>query len=436
MIVVQDLRRLVRLPGFRRLFTVRLVSQCSDGMFQIGLATLFFFSPERASSAGQVAVAFGVLLAPFTIVGPWAGVFLDRWRRRQVLLVGNSLRAVVALVIVALMVTTPPDDELGVAVYLLALVNLSVNRFLLAALSAGLPRVVDGPQLLTANSLLPTLGAVAAGVGGGVGLALGLVLPAGRAQDAGAVTVAAVLMVVAAAAALRLGPDSLGPDDAASAPPFRRAVARLAVSLADGATYLARRGTPGQALVVMAVHRFLFGTTLVAAILVSRNLLADPADADAGLATFAAISAATALGFGLAVVLTPALSPYTGTHGWIVACLVLGAVAQALLAVDVSRWTMLVAGAALGLSSQGAKIAVDTIVQRDTSDAFLGRAFSLYDVLYNSALLGAAALAAVALPDTGASRALFLTLTVVYLATAGVYGLRGARAPRDVAAAR
>ena len=435
MSVSAELRVLQRRPGFRRLFTVRLLSQCADGMFQIGLATLFFFSPERASSAGQVAVAFAVLLAPFTIVGPWAGVFLDRWRRRQVLLVGNVLRAAVALVIVALMVTTPPDDDLGVAVYLLALVNLSINRFLLAALSAGLPHVVDGPLLLTANSLLPTLGAVSAGVGAGVGLGLGLVVPTGRAQDAAAVLVSAALMSTAAWAASRLGRGQLGPDDAASAPPLSRAVARLAWALADGARYLVARGTPGQALAVMAVHRFLFGTTLVAAILISRNLLADPADAEAGLAAFAAVSAATAAGFGLAVVLTPVLSPRSGTHSWITGCLVLGAAAQGLLVLEVTAWTMLVAGAALGLSSQGAKIAVDTVVQRDTADAFLGRAFALYDVLYNSALLGAAALAAVALPDSGASRALFVVLTGGYVGAAVVFHTWGARSPRAAATA-
>ena len=90
--VVAELRRLLALTGFRRLFAVRLTSQAGDGMFQVGLATLFFFSPESAGTATGVAAAFAVLLLPFTVVGPWAGVLLDRWRRRQVLLVGN-LRA-------------------------------------------------------------------------------------------------------------------------------------------------------------------------------------------------------------------------------------------------------------------------------------------------------------------------------------------------------
>lgn len=248
-------------------------------------------------------------------------------------------------------------------------------------------------------------------------------------------------MAAAAGAATRLGRGALGPDDAGSRGPWRAALAHVATSLADvarsladGARYLVRRGTPGQALGVMAVHRFLFGTTMVAAILVSRNLLADPADADAGLAVFATVSAATGVGFALAVVLTPVASPRTGTHAWITLCLALGAVAQAVLAVQVTLATMVVAGLALGLSAQGAKIAVDTIVQRDTHDAFRGRAFALYDVLYNSALVGAAAIAAVALPDTGASSALFAMLTALYVVTAVVFQARGARAPRPVPA--
>ena len=81
--VIAELRRLLSLRDFRRLFAVRLTSQAGDGMFQIGLATLFFFSPESAGTATGVATAFAVLLLPFTVVGPWAGVLLDRWRRRR-----------------------------------------------------------------------------------------------------------------------------------------------------------------------------------------------------------------------------------------------------------------------------------------------------------------------------------------------------------------
>jgi Na+/melibiose symporter-like transporter len=122
--VVSDLKQLWPLVDFRRLLTVRLVSQCSDGLFQAGLATLFFFSPENATTATGVAAAFAVLLLPFTVVGPWAGVLLDRWRRRQVLLVGNLVRTALTVLIAVIMATA----GVGPVVYVLALVTLSVNR--------------------------------------------------------------------------------------------------------------------------------------------------------------------------------------------------------------------------------------------------------------------------------------------------------------------
>jgi MFS family permease len=420
--VVSDLKQLWPLVDFRRLLTVRLVSQCSDGLFQAGLATLFFFSPENATTATGVAAAFAVLLLPFTIVGPWAGVLLDRWRRRQVLLVGNLVRTALTLVVALLMLTVGVTP----AVYVLALVILSVNRFLLSALSASLPRVVAGPLLLTANSITPTLGTISSGVGLGVGLVLGLLLPDGHVKDAASLTVAAALMSTAALLATRLGKDRLGPDTRAEGAQIRDALATLARGLVAGARYLVRRGTPGRALAVMAVHRFLYGAVFIASILISRNLLADPADARAGLLTFGVVGAATGIGFALAIVVTPVVSPLIGPQGWIVTCLLMAAGTQTLLAVTVARPAVLVGSLVLGLAAQGAKIAVDTIVQRDTADDFRGRAFALYDVLYNAAFVGAAALAAVALPDTGWSRGVFALLAAAYLATALVYRTRSA----------
>lgn len=426
--VIADLRALWPLVGFRRLLTVRLVSQCADGMFTVGLATLFFFSPENATTAGAVAAAFAVLLLPFTVVGPWAGVFLDRWRRRQVLVVGNFVRMGLTLVVALLMVTA----GVGPAVYVLALATLSVNRFLLAALSASQPKVVAGDLLLTANSVAPTLGSVASFVGGGLGAGLSLLIADGRGRDAVALVVAAAIQATAATLALRLGRDQLGPDEP-SAVPLRAALAVVGHGLADGGRYLVARRTPAQALGIMAWHRLLYGVVLMASILISRNLLNDPANLSAGIATFATIVAATGVGFFVAVVVTPILSPRIGVHRWIVVCLLVATVSQLLLVITVARPAVLAGAVILGLAAQAAKIAVDTIVQRDTADAFRGRAFALYDVLYNAAFVGAAALGAAALPDTGWSRGAFAGLAAAYLVGALRYG-RAAQAPREVAA--
>lgn len=424
--VIGDLKALWPLVGFRRLLTVRLVSQCADGMFTVGLATLFFFSPENATTAGRVAAAFAVLLLPFTIVGPWAGVFLDRWRRRQVLVVGNLVRVVLTLVVALLMVTV----GVGPAVYVTALATLSVNRFLLAALSASQPKVVAAELLLTANSVSPTLGSVASFVGGGIGAGLSLVMAEGRGRDAVTLVVAAALQATAAALALRLGRDQLGPDEP-SAAPVSRALAVVGHGLADGARYLLARRTPAQALGIMAWHRLMYGVVLMASILISRNLLNAPGDLSKGIATFATIVAATGAGFFVAVVVTPVVSPKLGgPHRWIVVCLLVATLSQVLLVIKVTLPEVIAGAVVLGFAAQAAKIAVDTIVQRDTADAYRGRAFALYDVLYNAAFVGAAAFGAVALPDTGWSRGTFAALAAAYLAGALLYW----RAPSSPAA--
>lgn len=428
----RELRTLLRLDGFRKLFAVRLVSQTGDGMFQVGLASMLFFSPERAGTAPAIAGAFAVMLAPFTVVGPFAGVFLDRWRRRQVLALGNAVRLVVTAAMAAVMLTGGLDGPAEAWVIVLALAALSVNRFLLAGLSAGLPRVVDGPLLLTANSLTPTLGAGAAFVGGGIGFVLGLGIPDGPVHDAAALVCASLVFGVAAALALRLRPDQLGPEH----PSRERLGAELAAvarGLADGARYLVRRRTPGQGLLVMAVHRFLYGVVFIASILISRNLLTSPEDSAAGLATFGLVVGMTGVGGAAAVLVTPVLSRRTGPQAWIAIVLVLAAASQLLLVPQPTRTTVLLGAGLLGLAAQSAKIAVDTIVQRDTHDDYRGRAFAFYDVLYNAAFVGAATLAAVVVPDDGWSPALFGGLAVAYVALAAVVWLRGARTPSDAA---
>ena len=96
MSVVRDLRVLLRLTNFRRLLAVRLLSQCADGVYQVALATYAVFSPEKQPSPAAIASAMAVLLLPYSLVGPFAGVLLDRWQRRQVFLYGNLLRALLA----------------------------------------------------------------------------------------------------------------------------------------------------------------------------------------------------------------------------------------------------------------------------------------------------------------------------------------------------
>nr|WP_194309082.1 MFS transporter [Flaviflexus huanghaiensis] len=411
-----DLKTLLVHDGFRRLFRVRLISQSGDGMFQVGLATLYFFNPTTMTTAAGVAAAFTVLLLPFTIVGPFVGPLLDRWSRQAVLFWGNAIRAVLCVILAVLMFTGAGFIPISV----LALSTLGINRFLLSALSAGLPHVVPRPQLIMANSIVPTIGAVATVVGAVLGFILNRLTPEGSVRDASALVAAALLLLAAVWAASRLGHRELGPDEPAEVPLGSQVMA-VFEELWRGARYLAQRGTPGHALVVMAAHRFLYGVNFIALLLISRNLLSDPADPDAGLAMFALLAGISLAGNGSAIILTPIAHERLQPWQWIVMCLGISTLSQAILIATPGLPWIAVAAALMGLGVQGAKIAVDTIVQRDVVDGFRGRAFALYDMMYNAAFVGAAALAALILPDTGWSRISFAALVALYLILAAWY---------------
>ena len=94
---------------------------------------------------------------------------------------------------------------------------------------------------------------------------------------------------------------------------------------------------------------------------------------------------------------------------------------QLLPAVRLTEPTLLVASFGVGLAAQGIKICVDTFVQRDVDDAFRGRVFSLYDVLFNVAFVSAAVSAVVLLPRDGRAPVALTTIAVCYLLLAGVF---------------
>jgi hypothetical protein len=125
----------------------------------------------------------------------------------------------------------------------------------------------------------------------------------------------ALLFATATASALatRIGRDLLAPPTPDPTPGHG---ARCTRSAAAWSTAPPRHRA--QALAVMATNRFACGVIFIATILISRDLLENPANASAGPRMFGAVLAASAVGFVLPVVLTPVLSPRTGPHAWIV----------------------------------------------------------------------------------------------------------------------
>ena len=417
--LVPGLRRLWRHRDFRRLLAVRVATQSADGLLQIALASYVLFSPERQPDARSIAIVLAITLLPFSVVGPFVGVVLDRVSRRQVLVVVDLTRATLALGLGVLVATGLDSEAFEVLFYGGVLAAMSLNRFLLAALSAALPHTIDAGEYMVANAVVPTVGPAGALVGAGVGTVLRLVLGRGLPADTANAILFAVVAVgfgLSVGLALRIPRRRLGPDGS----PTTHA-GDVVRGLADALRHLRERPAAGLGLLSIGAHRIVWGTVLVATILVYRNYFHTPDQVEAAIADLGLLVVATGAGFVAAAVVGPLFSGRVGVRALMIGALLGSAVFQVLPGTIYTRPAQLIAGFWLGLTAQVIKICVDTLVQAHVDDDVKGRVFVLYDMVFNVALVLAALLAAFVLPADGKSVPVLLVLAGCYLLLAGVF---------------
>ncbi len=395
------------------------MGQTADGLLQVGLAGFVFFSPERAAEPARIAAGLAVLLLPYSVVGPFVGVFLDRWSRRQVLVWANASRALGLLVLAGLVVTRSESPFF----YGLALTVLGLNRFVLAGLGAALPHVVPSPLLVTANAVAPSAGTLVTAGGAVLGVVVRAWFGGGDTGSAASTAAAAAACLLAGLLALRLRRSALGPDVPVRVS-VRHAVADISRGFADGLRHLGQRPPAAHALVVLAGDRFCYGFGTVWVILLFRNLFY-PADADRALAGLGIVVVAVGLGVLLAAATTPYATRRLGTPTWTALVLVAAAVTQLLAGVDPSPAKSVVAVGLLGASAQAVKIGVDTTLQSTVDDNVRGRVFTVYDLVFNVAFVAAAALGALTLPSDGNSPVVIAGLGGAYVVLAAWYRRAG-----------
>ena len=424
---VSALRELLATRDFRHLFSVRLVAQFGDGLLQAALATFVLFSPERQPDAVRVAAAFAILLLPYSVIGPFAGVLLDRWRRRQVLVRANLLKALVTLPVIALVLIGNDGALLGLTV----LTVLGIGRFVLAGLSASLPHVVQGRDLVTANALTPTAGTIMAAVGGVAGVALRGIVGGDDVGSAVVLAAAAACYALAAGIAVLIAVDRLGPDGHRPADTVRG----IALGLVDGVRELRVNAAAGRAIAVVGAHRFAFGVLTAGGLLLVRLTFNPMAEADAALAEFAGLTAAAAVGALVGAVLTPPATRRWGAVPWSVAALlqagVLGIGLVIIGAMTPSYGVLLAGAVSLGFAGQSVKVCSDTLVQRYIPDDHLGRVFALFDMIVNVCLVAGITLMAVVSPTSGQAPFVYAAVGLMLVGTAAWYHRRGPRRVRS-----
>jgi MFS family permease len=424
-----DLRGVLAGRDFRRLFATRLVSQAGDGIVTAGVGTYVFFNATTFPSPAAGAAAFTVLYLPYSLIGPFAGVFIDRWSRRQILVRSALLRSV----FVALTAASMALGNRGALLYVAVLLVLAVNRFFLSSLSVALPHVVAEDKLVMANSVSPTLGGISATLGGIV--ALGLNVATGNTERGAAITLlfggacyVAASLVAATMARDRLGPAR--PDGLQGAPPPRGPLlgelASVAAGLADGARYVVRRRGPAAALGVTGGFSLFFGPLFLMSVLLYRNYFYR-SSVSVAEGHFGLLVVLAGIGYACAALITPPVTRRLSKPAWITLLLLASAVVTLALGETFLQVAFLGIGFCLYLTRQGVAICAVTILQEDVDDTYRGRVFAFYDVMFNAAYVAGAALSVIVMPEDGHSPLLVALVAAGYAAVAAVYWLAAGR---------
>jgi len=416
---VSDLRTVLAGRDFRRLFTVRLISQTGDGIVTAAIGTYVFFNAETFTSPAAAAVAFTVLYLPYSLIGPFAGVFIDRWSRRQILLVSALLRAGFVAATAALMAA----GNRSVPLYAAYLLVLGVNRFFLSSLSAALPHVVAEDELVMANSVSPTAGGIMALLGGLV--AGGLNAASGDTERGAAITmlIAGGCYLAAGLAAATMRRDLLGPAREPGAAPGRLLgeLGSVTAELAEGARYAFRRRGPAAALGATGGGKFLYGILFVISILLYRNYFY-PSSASVAEGHYIVLAGVSGIGYFCAALVVPPVTRRRLTKPALIAVLLaVCAVATGVLGETFDQLAFLAFGFILYLTSQGVAICATTILQEEVDDGYRGRMFAFYDLMFNVTIAVGALISAPFLPRDGRSPAAIALVAVGYAVVAVCY---------------
>ena len=440
-----DLRGVLAGRDFRRLFATRLVSQAGDGIVTAGVGTYVFFNATTFPSPAAGAAAFAVLYLPYSLIGPFAGVLIDRWSRRQILVWSALLRSV----FVGLTAASMALGNRGAPLYAAVLLVLGVNRFFLSSLSAALPHVVAEDQLVVANSVSPTIGGISATVGGVI--ALGLNVITGNTEQGAAITllVGGACYVAASLVARTMTRDRLGPRrpaagggfprrpeargsvQAGALPPRRplfSELASVASGLADGARYVIRRRGPAAALGVTGGFSLVFGPLFLMSVLLYRNYFYR-SSVSVAEGHFGILVALAGVGYACAALVTPPATRRLAKPTWITLMLAASAVITLTLGPTFQQIAYLAIGFCLYLTRQSVAICAVTILQEEVDDAYRGRVFAFYDMMFNAAYVAGAALSAIIMPATGYSPLLVVLVAVGFAVVAAAYWLAAGRGP-------
>ncbi len=141
--------------NFVLLWLAQIISQFGDRVNQMALIGLI--ASRTPGSPIELAKLLSFTIIPVFIIGPVAGVYVDRWDRRTTLFVCDFLRCLLVLTIPTFLIYR----ESMVPIYIVVFLAFTLSRFYVPAKMSIIPDIVNKKSLLMANSLVSTTGMIA-----------------------------------------------------------------------------------------------------------------------------------------------------------------------------------------------------------------------------------------------------------------------------------
>ncbi|MDD5449776.1 MAG: MFS transporter, partial [Candidatus Omnitrophica bacterium] len=143
-------RDVLKEKNFFCLWLGQIVSNFGDRLNQMAL--IGFISQQMRYSTYELAKLMLFVIVPVFIIGPVAGAYVDKWNRRNVMIIADITRGFLVLLIPFFILTVKSN----IPIYIIVFLIFSLTRFFLPSKMAIIPTLVSRDKLLIANSLSDT----------------------------------------------------------------------------------------------------------------------------------------------------------------------------------------------------------------------------------------------------------------------------------------
>ena len=402
--VIRSYANVARSPRYFPLWLGQLVSNFGDTLHYIALVVLVF---QLTGQGVAVAILVAAEVLPVLLLGPVAGVVIDRFSRKSVLIGADLVRAILVLSLVW------PQGVWHT--YLVAAGLAAGNTFFNPTVQAVIPTLTTPEERLAANSVAWSTGRLvqilASAVAGGLIAAIG--------TDA-AFALNAASFVVSALFIARLAiPPHAGQLDAGA----RRGLGRFLADARAGLRFARRDPFVSRLLPVQAMASLATGaTSALLVVLAERHLRLGPDG-------FAWLIAAIGVGALLGPLIPNAFAGADPGARWLFVPYVIRGIGDVLIATIASVPAALAILFVYGLNTSTGMVVFNSTLQSRIPDDVRGRVFTLLDVTWNAARLLSLAGGAILVDAIGIRPVYWLGGTLLALAGALGLALLGANEP-------